>query len=65
MADVLKGNFKTKRAVERDPESNARDKLVDEFEKTAESHLAGSIAFVTRKGFLWTGSGDRDARGEG
>ena len=53
MPEFLKGNFKTKNEVEK-PETNETG-LQEEFERTAMKRLGGSIAFVSRKGFVWTG----------
>lgn len=53
MAEFLKGNFKIKHEVEK-PETN-KTGLQEEFERTAMKRLGGSIAFVSRKGFVWTG----------
>jgi hypothetical protein len=52
MADVLKGNFDTKKtvAVEADKEEN----LEERFEREAKKRLGGSIAFVSRKKVMWS-----------
>ena len=54
MADVLKGNFETKKevAVEKDKEEG----LEDRFEREAMKRLGGSIAFVSRKKIMWSES---------
>lgn len=51
MTDVLKGNFKTKKAVEVD--SKADMTLEEEFEREALKRLGGSIAFVSKKKVMW------------
>lgn len=55
MSDVLKGNFIPKRpvSVTEEPES-----LEQQFEREALKRLGGSIAFVSKKKFLWTGKDD-------
>ena len=51
MADVLKGNFKTKKAVKGD--AGKATTLEDRFEKEALKRLGGSIAFVSKKKVMW------------
>jgi hypothetical protein len=54
MPEYIKGNFKPKRPVQKKHESE--ENLINEqFERTALKRLGGSIAFVTRKGFIWKG----------
>lgn len=48
--DVLKGNFKSKKTVEVKP---AEDSLEDRFEREAQKHLGGSIAYVAKKKVVW------------
>ena len=50
MADLLKGNFKTKRNVT--PEEK-EESLEDRFEREAMKRLGGSIAFVSKKKIKW------------
>ena len=57
MAEFLKGNFKAKRAVAKGPQDRG-EQINEEFERSALKRLGGSIAFVSRKGFLWKGDGD-------
>ncbi len=57
MADVLKGNFKTRKKVE--IESGVEESLEDRFEREAMARLGGSIAFVSKKKVVW-GSEDED-----
>lgn len=65
MPDFLKGNFKTKREVASEPQVKA-DLINAEFERSALKRLGGSIAFVSRKGFLWKGDqGERVETGVG
>jgi hypothetical protein len=56
MTDYLKGNYKLDAKIE-EPAGAAGDST-DEFEKKALARLGGSICFVSKKGFLWTGDGD-------
>ena len=51
MADVLKGNFKTRKKVE--IESGVEESLEDRFEREAMARLGGSIAFVSKKKVVW------------
>lgn len=53
---VLKGNFETKKPV-----SGTRHELTveEQFEKEALKRLGGSIAFVSKKKFLWTGDTEK------
>jgi hypothetical protein len=51
MSDILKGNFKTKKAVV--VEKGKEATLEDRFEKEALKRLGGSIAFVSKKKVLW------------
>lgn len=50
MSDVLKGNFKTRKKVEVVTEETD---LNAEFEREALKRLGGSIAFVSKKKFLF------------
>lgn len=54
MAEFMKGNFKTKKDVEL-KEAEKKDRLEEQFERTALKRLGGSIAFVSKKGFTWDG----------
>jgi len=56
MTEYLKGNYELKVEIEERPE-DAEASATDEFEKKALSRLGGSICFVSKKGFLWTGDG--------
>jgi hypothetical protein len=57
----MKGNFKTKKHVEQ-KETEEKDRLEEQFERTALKRLGGSIAFVSKKGFTWDGD---DGEGSG
>jgi hypothetical protein len=63
MPAMLKGNFEPKTApvVERKEQT-----LEDRFEQAALARLGGSIGYVSRRSFLWTGdTGDRQMKVEG
>jgi hypothetical protein len=53
MNDYLKGNYKLDAKIE-EPAETPSD-TTDEFERKALARLGGSICFVSKKGFLWTG----------
>ena len=55
--DILKGNFSTKKAVKADRQEETG---VEKFEREALKRLGGSIAFVSKKKFLWNGGADDD-----
>jgi len=48
--DILKGNFQPKKTVEI---KKAEDTLEDRFEREAQKHLGGSIAYVAKKKVVW------------
>lgn len=50
MDKILKGNFKVKRDIDL---VQPREDLTDRFEKEALKRLGGSIAFVSKKDFLY------------
>lgn len=50
MADILRGNFKPRKPVVAD---GAKDDLNTRFEREALKRLGGSIAFVSKKKFLF------------
>lgn len=60
MNEYLKGNY-TIDAVIEETKADEAARTVAAFEKKALSRLGGSICFVSKKGFLWTG--DKDANG--
>lgn len=47
---VLKGNFHPKKAV---TIKKVEDTLEDRFEREAQKHLGGSIAYVAKKKIVW------------
>ncbi len=51
MADLLKGNFKTKKKVTDD--RGDAENLEDRFERKALKRLGGSIAYVSKKRVNW------------
>lgn len=57
--DVMKGNFKTKRAVE--AKTDAGEELEKRFEREALKKLGGSIAFVSKKKVAWDIKDEADA----
>lgn len=50
MADLLRGNFKTKQNVTLEKK---KESLEDRFEREAMKRLGGSIAFVSKKKIKW------------
>lgn len=52
MADILKGNFETKKKAETETK-DAGDSLEEQFEREAMKRLGGSIAFVSKKKVKW------------
>jgi hypothetical protein len=59
MSDVLKGNFKPQKPVE----AHKEEDLNAQFEREALKRLGGSIAFVSKKKFLFgAGHNDSDAK---
>jgi len=54
MTEYLKGNYELKVEIE-ERQEDAEASATDEFERKALSRLGGSICFVSKKGFLWTG----------
>ena len=61
MSKLLRGNFSTKKEVE--GESKGHD-VTEEFEKEALRRLGGSIAYVSKKKFVWSGE-DSEATSPG
>jgi hypothetical protein len=60
MPEFLRGNYKLDvRIIETDEAE--RNRLEEEFERKALSRLGGSICFVSKKQFVWTGDGDSGA----
>jgi hypothetical protein len=60
MKPFLRGNYTLDVTIE-EPTEGAAD-ATEAFERKALSRLGGSICFVSKKGFLWTGD---DADGSG
>ena len=54
MTEFLKGNYELAVKIEERGEEGEAS-ATDEFERKALSRLGGSICFVSKKGFLWTG----------
>lgn len=61
MSDVLRGNFQPRRQVTVNVEP---PDLEQQFEREALKRLGGSIAFVSRKGLIWTGETDEAKKKE-
>jgi hypothetical protein len=61
MAEYLRGNYTLDVRIEEPDEADAD--TTDVFEKTALARLGGSICFVSKKGFLWTGPAGEEPRG--
>jgi hypothetical protein len=59
MKDALRGNFTPRKKVDVD---DSEPDLTEKFEKEALKQLGGSIAFVSRKKFLYRG---KEEEGEG
>jgi hypothetical protein len=58
MSEYLKGNYELKVEIE-ETKADAEAAATDEFERRALARLGGSICFVSKKGFLWTGDGPK------
>lgn len=61
MSEFLKGNYELKVEIELHKD-DVEASTTDEFERKALSKLGGSICFVSKKGFLWTGDKSDGAR---
>ena len=61
MSDILKGNFKPKKPVEVD---ETQEDLNAQFEREALKRLGGSIAFVSKKKFLYGMNQDKDRKSD-
>jgi hypothetical protein len=59
MPEFLKGNYKVNATIE--DKADAANST-DEFEKKALSRLGGSICFVSKKGLIWQGEAQPQAR---
>jgi len=58
MKEFLKGNYKAATEI-KEPVGEARSQLEAEFERKALSRLGGSICFVSKKAFIWTGESEQ------
>lgn len=54
MKEFLKGNYKVDTEI-KEGADDERSQLEAEFERKALSRLGGSICFVSKKSFIWTG----------
>jgi len=54
MKEFLKGNYKVDTEI-KETVDEERSQLESEFERKALSRLGGSICFVSKKAFIWTG----------
>lgn len=54
MKEFLKGNYKVDTEI-KEAVDEERSQLEAEFERKALSRLGGSICFVSKKAFVWTG----------
>jgi hypothetical protein len=54
MKEFLKGNYKVDTEIKESVDEE-RSQLEAEFERKALSRLGGSICFVSKKNFIWTG----------
>jgi hypothetical protein len=60
MKEFLKGNYKVDTEI-KEALDEARSQLEVEFERKALSRLGGSICFVSKKSFIWTGDSEQGA----
>ena len=61
MKEFLKGNYKVETEITEDAEAETAG-ATDEFERKALARLGGSVCFVSKKGFVWTGE-EKDGSG--
>ncbi len=61
MKEFLKGNYKVDTEI-KEALDEARSQLEVEFERKALSRLGGSICFVSKKSFIWTGDSEQGER---
>jgi hypothetical protein len=59
MSQLLRGNFTARNEVK---SKKTEEDLSTKFERTALAQLGGSIAYVSRKTFLWNGEDDTQGR---
>jgi len=57
MPEFLRGNYKVDKEIT-ESEAAQQSALEAEFERKALSRLGGSICFVSKKAFVWTGDAD-------
>jgi hypothetical protein len=60
MKRFLRGNYKVEAVIEAPRDTPADG--TDEFERSALARLGGSICFVSKKSFIWTGEEPDGAR---
>lgn len=60
MKEFLRGNYKVDAEI-KESVGEERSQLEAEFERKALSRLGGSICFVSKKSFIWTGDQDSGA----
>lgn len=53
MSKFLKGNFKVKREINLDEESDEKKLKAEEYKKKALASLGGSMVFVEREKLFW------------
>jgi hypothetical protein len=58
MKEFLKGNYKVDTEI-KETVDEERSQLETEFERKALSRLGGSICFVSKKAFIWTGESEQ------
>jgi hypothetical protein len=58
MKEFLKGNYKVDAEI-KETVDEERSQLEAEFERKALSRLGGSICFVSKKAFVWTGDSEQ------
>lgn len=59
MSKLLRGNFTARTEVKSE---KTEENLSEKFERAALAQLGGSIAYVSRKTFLWNGEDDAQGR---
>lgn len=58
MKQFLKGNYKVDTEI-KETVDEERSQLEADFERKALSRLGGSICFVSKKAFIWTGESEQ------
>ncbi|HKX04503.1 MAG TPA: hypothetical protein VJX71_18565 [Methylomirabilota bacterium] len=64
MKEFLKGNYKVDTEI-KETAGEERSQLEAEFERKALSRLGGSICFVSKKAFIWTGESEQGEAQDG